>query len=158
MRTMKSLKWSALVATGAAAGLLLPGLAGAHGIWFAQRAKQIAVIYGIGADDLEAVKRQPNMESVQAWDADLNPVSAQLRTAGSLVSISISCPDSVSTRRLTPRSGRVRSPGSSSTTATRSWRCPTTRSWRSMLGVTKSEITKTSAWCEMLQLSTRKVA
>jgi hypothetical protein len=92
---MKSLKWSALVATGAAAGLLLPGLAGAHGIWFAQRAKQIAVIYGIGADDLEAVKRQPNMESVQAWDADLNPVSAQLRTAGSLVLVDADAPPSL---------------------------------------------------------------
>lgn len=81
MAKFKSLVWSA--AMGAA--FLAPAVADAHGIWFAQRAKQIAVIYGVGADDLEAVKRQPNMESVQAWDADLNPIGAQLRTNGSLV-------------------------------------------------------------------------
>ena len=27
----------------------------AHGIWFAQRAKQIGLIYGVGADDLDAL-------------------------------------------------------------------------------------------------------
>jgi nickel transport protein len=85
---MKTLTWSAAVA----AGLLVPALADAHGIWFAQRAKQIAIIYGIGADDLEAVKRQPNMESVQAWDADLQPVGARLRTAGSLVIVDTDAP------------------------------------------------------------------
>ncbi|MBJ7375941.1 MAG: DUF4198 domain-containing protein, partial [Sphingobium sp.] len=30
--------------------------ASAHGIWFAQRARQLALIYGVGADDLDAVK------------------------------------------------------------------------------------------------------
>ncbi|MEN2747265.1 DUF4198 domain-containing protein [Sphingomonas sp. T9W2] len=74
------------------AGILAPALANAHGIWFAQRAKQIAIIYGIGADDLEAVKRQPNMENVQAWDADLNPIGAQLRTNGSLVVVDTDAP------------------------------------------------------------------
>lgn len=76
-----------------AGALVVPAVgAGAHGIWFAQRAKQIAVIYGIGADDLEAVKRQPNMESVQAWDANLNPVGATLRTSGSLVIVDTDAP------------------------------------------------------------------
>ena len=88
MAKIKTLAWSAVVS----AGLLAPALANAHGIWFAQRAKQIAVIYGIGADDLESVKRQPNMESVQAWDADLNPINAQLRTAGSLVIVDTDAP------------------------------------------------------------------
>ncbi len=89
MAKMKALAWSAVVA----GGMLVPALAAdAHGIWFAQRAKQIAVIYGIGADDLEAVKRQPNMESVQAWDSDLNPIGAQLRTAGSLVIVDTDAP------------------------------------------------------------------
>ncbi len=88
MAKINTLAWSAIVS----AGLLAPVMANAHGIWFAQRAKQIAVIYGIGADDLEAVKRQPNMESVQAWDADLNPINAQLRTAGSLVIVDTDAP------------------------------------------------------------------
>lgn len=92
MAKMKDLAWSAAVA----GGVLAPALAAdAHGIWFAQRAKQIAIIYGIGADDLEAVKRQPNMESVQAWDADLKPVGAQLRTAGSLVIVDTDAPPAI---------------------------------------------------------------
>jgi len=88
---MKTLAWSTVVAT----GILTPALADAHGIWFAQRAKQIAIIYGVGADDLQSVKRQPNMESVQAWDADLNPVGAQLRTDGSLVIVDTDAPPTI---------------------------------------------------------------
>ncbi|KQM27042.1 MULTISPECIES: DUF4198 domain-containing protein [unclassified Sphingomonas] len=73
---------AALVLGGA---VLAPTLADAHGIWFAQRAKQLAIIYGVGADDLEAVKRQPMLESLQAWDAALKPVTARLRTDGPVV-------------------------------------------------------------------------
>jgi hypothetical protein len=39
-------------------GALAPS-ADAHGIWFAQRARQLALVYGVGADDLDAVKRLP---------------------------------------------------------------------------------------------------
>jgi nickel transport protein len=81
--------------TALTAGLLIPALADAHGIWFAQRAKQIAIVYGIGADDLEAVKRQPHMESVQAWDAELNPIGAQLRTAGPVVLVDTEAPPTI---------------------------------------------------------------
>lgn len=89
-------KFKSLIRSAAALGtLVVPTLAQGHGIWFAQRAKQIAVIYGIGADDLEAVKRQPNMESVQAWDADLNPIDAQLRTDGSLVIVDTDEPPAI---------------------------------------------------------------
>jgi nickel transport protein len=91
MAKMKTLAWSAAVAS----GILAPALADAHGIWFAQRAKQIAIIYGIGADDLQSVKRQPNMESVQAWDADLKPIGAQLRTEGSLVIVDTDAPPTI---------------------------------------------------------------
>lgn len=83
----------ALAAAGIAAGTALP--LGAHGIWFAQRAKQIAIIYGIGADDLQSVKRLPNMEDVQAWDADLKPVDAKLRTDGSLVIVDTDAPPAI---------------------------------------------------------------
>lgn len=91
MTKMKTLAASVAVAT----GLLAPAMADAHGIWFAQRAKQIAIVYGVGADDLQSVKRQPNMESVQAWDADLNPIGAQLRTDGSLVIVDTDAPPTI---------------------------------------------------------------
>lgn len=41
-------------------------VADAHGIWFAQRARQLALIYGVGADDLDAVKRLPLIVSAQS--------------------------------------------------------------------------------------------
>ena len=64
------------------AAVALP--AGAHGIWFAQRAKQVAMIYGVGADDLDAVKRMPLVKSVTGYDADWAPVTTSLRAAGPL--------------------------------------------------------------------------
>ena len=56
--------------------------AGAHGIWFAQRARQIALVYGVGADDLDAVKRLPMITAVTGYDADGAPVGTTLRAAG----------------------------------------------------------------------------
>ena len=57
----------------------------AHGIWFAQRATQTALIYGVGADDLDAVKRQPLIQSVAGYDESLQPVPTSLRAAGPLL-------------------------------------------------------------------------
>jgi hypothetical protein len=88
---IRTLAWSAAAAT----AILAPALAQAHGIWFAQRAKQIAIIYGVGADDLQSVKRLPGMENIQAWDADLNPINAQLRTDGSLVVVDTDAPPAI---------------------------------------------------------------
>jgi len=78
------------IATAAAAAVLILGVlapvpAGAHGIYFAQRARQLALIYGIGADDLDAVKRLPLVENVTGFDAQWKPVPAQLRAAGPIV-------------------------------------------------------------------------
>lgn len=56
----------------------------AHGIWFAQRARQIALVYGVGADDLDAVKRLPMIKSVTGYDADGAPVTTSLRAAGAI--------------------------------------------------------------------------
>lgn len=61
----------------------------AHGIWFAQRAKQLALIYGIGADDLDMVKRLPQVESVTAFDAENRPIQAAARVAGPIVVIDV---------------------------------------------------------------------
>lgn len=71
-----------------ALGLLLAALmlpAQAHGIWFAQRATQTALIYGVGADDLDAVKRQPLVTRIVGYDEALQPVPTSLRVAGPLL-------------------------------------------------------------------------
>src|SRR3984893_17426497 len=57
----------------------------AHGIWFAQRATQLALIYGIGADDLDSVKRLPLVRSVAGYDAEWKPIPTTLRIAGPLL-------------------------------------------------------------------------
>ncbi len=63
-------------------GAVVPAAAEAHGIWFAQRARQLALVYGVGADDLDAVKRLPLINAVQGFDADGLPVKTSLRAAG----------------------------------------------------------------------------
>ncbi|WP_343526190.1 DUF4198 domain-containing protein [Sphingomonas sp.] len=79
MRHLKSLFiGAAVLALGASA-------VDAHGIWFAQRARQTAMIYGIGADDLDMVKRLPLVESVSAFNAGYKPVPVKLRIAGPIV-------------------------------------------------------------------------
>lgn len=69
----------------AAAIMALTGAAQAHGIYFAQRATQTALIYGIGADDLDSVKRQPLITSITGYDADYAPIPTRLRVAGPLL-------------------------------------------------------------------------
>lgn len=70
---------------GAVAAALATVSADAHGIWFAQRAKQTALIYGIGADDLEMFKRLPLVEKIEAYDSDYQPIKATLRVSGPIV-------------------------------------------------------------------------
>lgn len=69
----------------AAAGMVLPASADAHGIWFERRAKQLVIVYGIGSDDLETVKRLPLMENIKAFDADYQPIKATARAFGPAV-------------------------------------------------------------------------
>lgn len=71
-----------LLGTAALAGVLSALPVQAHGIWFAQRGKQLAMVYGLGADDLDMVKRLPKVKSIQGYDADWKPVAATLQTAG----------------------------------------------------------------------------
>lgn len=77
--TYKRLISATLAAT---IGLTASLPADAHAIWFAQRAKQTALIYGVGADDLDAVARLPKITSVKALDADGLPVDVTLKAAG----------------------------------------------------------------------------
>lgn len=67
------------------AGMLTTSTVYAHGIWFAQRATQLALIYGVGADDLDSVKRLPLIQSITGYDASLQPVKTSLRVAGPLL-------------------------------------------------------------------------
>ena len=68
----------------AIASLALATQASAHSIWFAQRAKQLALVYGVGADDLDAVSRLDKVTSVAGFDADGMPVETVLRAAGAI--------------------------------------------------------------------------
>lgn len=57
----------------------------AHGIWFAQHGGQLALIYGVGADDLDFTKRLQTISGVVAYDIDYRAVKAQTRVAGPVV-------------------------------------------------------------------------
>lgn len=81
---MKTLGKLAFVA-GVIASLGTATVAHAHGIWFAQRSNQLALIYGVGADDLDAVKRLPKVRAVSAYDAAGREVPTQLAPSGPLV-------------------------------------------------------------------------
>lgn len=67
------------------AGLLITTAASAHGIWFAQRSTQLALIYGVGADDLDAVNRLPLVKTIAGYDAAGSPIPTRLRVAGPLL-------------------------------------------------------------------------
>jgi nickel transport protein len=75
----------AVIAALAVAGTVLAASAASgHGIWFSQRANQIAMIYGVGADDLDAVRRMDKLTSFAGYDENWQPVEAELRVAGPL--------------------------------------------------------------------------
>ena len=80
--------FSRLISASIAAATVLAALAStsaqAHAIWFAQRARQLALVYGVGADDLDAVKRMPLINAVQGFDANGVPVPVSLRAAGAI--------------------------------------------------------------------------
>jgi nickel transport protein len=78
------MRFTSFIATTILAGAVaLP--AHAHGIWFAQRARQVALIYGVGADDLDAVKRLPLVQGVTGYNANYQPIGAKLRVAGPIL-------------------------------------------------------------------------
>jgi nickel transport protein len=67
------------------AALAVMTLAQAHGIWFAQRSNQLALIYGIGGDDLDAVKRLPKVKAVTAYDDKGREVATHIAPNGPLL-------------------------------------------------------------------------
>ena len=80
-QTSPALKVTAALAAGfALLAVSLP--VEAHSIWFAQRARQLALIYGVGADDLDAVGRMDKITSVTGFDENWQPVETSLRATG----------------------------------------------------------------------------
>lgn len=73
----------------ALAGAALAGAAQAHGIWFAQRAGQLALVYGDGAEDLDVVKRLPKLGPVAGLDARGKAVPAPLETEGRMAFVNL---------------------------------------------------------------------
>lgn len=84
MKPLKRIALSLLVAAGCAGGL-----AQAHGIWFAERSTQLALLYGVGADDLDAVKRLPLVTRMDGYDAAGKPVATSLKADGRLVLVDL---------------------------------------------------------------------
>jgi nickel transport protein len=83
MRRISRLAISGIaIATVAAA--LASSAVQAHAIWFAERAGKTALVYGMGADDLDTVKRLPRITSVAGVDADGKPIKVSLRVDGPL--------------------------------------------------------------------------
>jgi nickel transport protein len=93
----KLFKTLGLAAGVAAAAALVATTADAHAIWFAQRSKQLAFIYGVGADDLDSVKRLPLVKGVAGYDAEYKPVPTRLRVAGPMVMVDSDSPVTVVT-------------------------------------------------------------
>ena len=79
MRKLTAVITTAVLASVATAPLY------AHAVWFAQRAKQTALIYGVGADDLDTVKRFNQIEKMTGYDANYQPIKATPRIAGPIV-------------------------------------------------------------------------
>ena len=79
------------IATAAAlaAGIVAAAGAQAHGFWFTERSKQFAMVFGVGADDLDMVKRVPKVTSFHAYDADGKEVASKLTVTGPLVLVDV---------------------------------------------------------------------
>lgn len=75
--------------TAALACAALAGAAQAHGIWFAQRAGQLALVYGDGAEDLDVVKRLPKLRAISGLDAGGKAVPAPLQTEGRMAFVNL---------------------------------------------------------------------
>ena len=83
-----------LAATLLGGSLAIPSVH-AHGIWFAQRSGDIALIYGEGGDDLDATKRLPLIQEMTAFDAAGKKVPSALNAQGKLAVADISAAPAV---------------------------------------------------------------
>jgi nickel transport protein len=77
-------RWLAVV-------VLLAACAGAnaHGIWFAERSGQLALVYGHGAEDLDMIRRYDKVKSVAGYDATGAAVPLVLRKTDHLAIVDV---------------------------------------------------------------------
>jgi len=77
---------AAIASAAAVAGAcLVAPVASGHAAWFAQHGGKLAFIFGLGADDLDTVKRLPHVTSVDGYDSSWKPVPTRLEADGPLV-------------------------------------------------------------------------
>lgn len=72
----------------------------AHGLWFAQRSGDIALIYGEGGDDLDTAKRLPLVRQFAAYDGSGNAVRTTPEIRGKLVIADLSAAPAILTAVL----------------------------------------------------------
>ncbi len=77
--------YQSLMAAGVVMGLATSSPVCAHAIWFAERSSRLALIYGMGADDLDTAIRKPLIQAVGGYDADWKAVSTELQQDGPLM-------------------------------------------------------------------------
>lgn len=70
--------------------MALTPIALAHGIWFAQRSGELALIYGHGAEDLDMMKRYDKVANISAFDAAGAPAKTALRKTDHLALVDLS--------------------------------------------------------------------
>ncbi len=68
----------------------IASLAQAHGIWFAQRSGELALIYGHGGEDLDMIKRYDKVTRISAFDATGGPLKTTLRKTDHLALVDMS--------------------------------------------------------------------
>lgn len=88
MSLFKARAW--VVALTVALNMALTPIVHAHGIWFAQRSGELALIYGHGAEDLDMIKRYDKVTNIAAFDASANPLKTALRKTDHLVLVDMS--------------------------------------------------------------------
>jgi nickel transport protein len=81
-------------------GSMLAPAVHAHGMWFAQRSGDLALIYGEGGDDLDPVKRLPLIRHVAAYAPDGHAVPTALVPEGKLAVADLSAAPAILTAVL----------------------------------------------------------
>jgi uncharacterized GH25 family protein len=108
MNSMKSAPGKfAAAASGAAMLLTIGSAAGAHAVWFAERAvgtsaaghtqTGLAVIFGDGSEESDPLKRQKLITGVAGYDRDYRPLAAALHAAGPILLFESGKPATVAT-------------------------------------------------------------
>lgn len=61
----------------------------AHGIWFAPRVNELAIVYGHGAEDLDVIKRKEKIAPVSGFDAKGAPVDTAFKMTDRLMLVDV---------------------------------------------------------------------